>query len=91
MPSEPVALLGLILRINAMISSFLIFNWSILYSVRKIEMGNTLLLIIGLHCEKKTLKSLAFSLQSKINRLFIRRGGILGALHLFITLFIIFQ
>ena len=49
-----------------------------------------LLLVIGVHCfEKKSLRSLAFSMQLKINTLFTRRGGILGALHLFITLLII--
>ena len=53
-------------------------------------MGNTLL-ITGLHCcEKWSLKYCAFSLQFRINKLFTR-GGILGALHLFITQLIIFQ
>ena len=57
MPSEPVALLGLILRINVRISSFPILNWSILFSVRMLGIGITLLLIIGLHCcEKKSLE-----------------------------------
>ena len=47
-------------------------------------MGNILLLIMGLHCfEKKSLKCLAFSLELRINKLFTRTGGTLGALHLF--------
>ena len=55
-------------------------------------MGSTLLLITGLHCcEKWSLKYCAFPLQFRINKLFTRRGGIVGALHLFITLLIIFQ
>ena len=90
-PSEPVALLGFIFRISEIISSFFIVIWSILLLVRNRKLGNTLLLIMGLHCcAKKSLKSFAFYLQSKINLLFIR-GGILGALHLFITLLTIFQ
>ena len=51
-------------------------------------MGNTLLLITSLHCcEKRSLKYLQF----RINKLCTRRGGILGALRLFVTLLIIFQ
>ena len=52
-PSEPVALLGLILRISAVISSFPIVILSILLFVRKIKLGNALLLIMGLHCCEK--------------------------------------
>ena len=56
------------------------------------SIGNVLLLIMGLHCfEKKSLKYFAFSLQFRIHILLTRIGGILGALHLFITLLIIFQ
>ena len=56
-------------------------------SVSKFSGGNTLLIRLGMHCfEKKSMKSFAFSLQFKINVLFTRIGGILGALHLFITI-----
>ena len=54
--------------------------------------SNILLVVIGLHClEKRSLNTFAFSLQFKINILLTRRDGILGALHLFTTLLIIFQ
>ena len=90
-PSEPVALLGFIFRISEIISLSLIVKWSNLLFVRNLSKGNTLLLITGLHCcEKYSLKYCAFSLQFGINKLFTRRGGILGALHLFITLFFFF-
>ena len=60
--------------------------------MRKFSSGKTLLLKIGLHCcEKKALKYFSFSLQLRINKLLTRRGGIFGALHIFITLLIIFQ
>ena len=46
----------------------------------------------GVHyLEKELLNSFAFSLQFKINILFTRKGDILGALHLFITLLITFH
>ena len=65
---------------------------SILLSVRKFIVGNTLLLNTGVHCfEKKSLKSFAFSLQFIINTFFTSTGGIFDALHLFITRLIIFQ
>ena len=55
-------------------------------------MGSVLSLIRGVHCAAKyLLNSLAFSLQSNTNLLLARIGGILGALHLFSTLVIIFQ
>ena len=40
--------------------------------------------------EEKSLKRTDFSLQSKMNLLLTRSGGILGALHLFMTFEIIF-
>ena len=90
-PSEPEAVFGFKFRTKQIISSLLIEIWSILLSVRN-YMGNELLLVISLHCfGKKSLKTFALSLQFEINTLFTRRGGILGALHLFITLLIIFQ
>ena len=61
-------------------------------SVRGFIGGNTPLVLIGLHClEKKSLKSFAFSVQLKIKVLLASRGGILGALQLFVTLLINFQ
>ena len=57
----------------------------------KFRGGNTLLLMIGVNCFEKSLRSFAFSQQFNKNILFTRRGGILDALHLFITRFIIFQ
>ena len=46
----------------------------------------------GLHCcERKIIKSSALALQFIINLLFFKIGGNFGALHLFITLLIIFQ
>ena len=64
----------------------------ILLLVKKLKQGNTLQLEIGLHCfPKKSLNSLAFSAQFTMKALLTKRGGIFGARHLFITLFIIFQ
>ena len=47
-------------------------------------MGNTLLSVTSLYCYEKR-KYLSFSLQFRINKLFTSVGGILVALHLFIT------
>ena len=60
-----------------------------LLSVRGFSGSNTLLVVIGLHCLEKL--SFALFLQFKIYILLTRRGGILGALHLFITPLMIFQ
>ena len=92
MPSDPVDLLGFTLRIKDKISSSFIEIDSILLLVIYSKTGMELLFKISLHSfEKCSLKSFALSMQFKINVPSLRIGGIFGALHLFITLSIIFQ
>ena len=87
-----MALLGFKLRMKDRMSSFLISTESILALVIYWKSGRTLLLMINVHCfEKKSLKSLAFSLQQIMKVPLSRIGGIFGVRDLFITLYIIFQ
>ena len=48
-PSEPEAFLEFKFLTNEIITSFLIDIWSILLSVRKLNIGNTLLLVISIN------------------------------------------
>ena len=84
--SDAAASLGFNFRICQIISPFSISMRSIVSSVKYLKLGRSLSLILGLYCrEKRSVNSLAFSLQFKTNKLFTRRGGILGDLQLFIT------
>ena len=92
MPSEPVALLGLSLQISGITSLIDIGNWSIVAFVLDAKAGNTLSVITSEHCLQKNLVNKdAFSLQFNMNLFSTRRGGILGAFDLLMTLFKIFQ
>ena len=53
-PSGPVALLRFIIRISEITSPFSSYYNKILLSVRNVIVGNTLLLIISLHCCEKS-------------------------------------
>ena len=79
MQSDPVALSGFILRISLRISAPFITKESNLLSVMKEKVGSMRSFKIGLHwLEKKVLKILALSQQSKTKAPFSRRGGIFG-------------
>ena len=60
-PSEPLALFGVNLRMSEAIFSFSIGICSIFSFVKQLKLGKTLSLITGLHCrEKKSVRSLGF-------------------------------
>ena len=91
-PSGPLAFFGFIFRMRESISSSLIAMLFIRLSVRYWKPGSLLVFRMGLHWfEKNSLKSFAFSLQSSTKTLLTKSGGILGALHLFTTLVMIFK
>ena len=91
-PSEPVALFGFSKWIRGVMLSIVNRILESLSFVKFERMGKILLFRTSEHCrEKNWVNNVAFSRQFKINLLFTRRGGIFGALHLFITLFRILQ